>query len=233
MEELGFPGGPVVKNLPANTGGTRDSGSILRSGKSPGVGNGNPLQHSCLENSMDRVSLAGYSPWGCKEMDKTEQQRACTHTHTHTHTHTPLTFQASMQYCSLQHWTFTTRHIHSWASFLLCPSCFILSGAVGNCPPFFPSSVLDTFWTGRLPFWCHIFLPFHTVREQCETYTHYLYKTSNQQGTTAQHRDLCSMLCGDLCGRRIWKRIDRCICIYIMNHFAVHLTPIQHCKSTI
>ena len=89
MEELGFPGGPVVKNLPANTGGTRDSGSILRSGKSPGVGNGNPLQHSCLENSMDRVSLAGYSPWGCKEMDTTEQQRACTHTHTHTHTHSP------------------------------------------------------------------------------------------------------------------------------------------------
>ena len=53
MEELGFSGGPVVKNLPANTGGTRDSGSILRSGKSPGVGNGNPLQHSCLENPKD------------------------------------------------------------------------------------------------------------------------------------------------------------------------------------
>ena len=82
MEELGFSGGPVVKNLPANTGGTRDSGSILRSGKSPGVGNGNPLQHSCLENSMDRVSLAGYSPWGHKEMDTTEQQHVCTHTHT-------------------------------------------------------------------------------------------------------------------------------------------------------
>ena len=107
MEELGFSGGPVVKNLPANTGGTRDSGSILRSGKSPGVGNGNPLQHSCLENSMDRVSLAGYSPWGRKELDTTEQQ------HVHTHTHTPLTCQAPMQYCSLQHWTSTPRRIHS------------------------------------------------------------------------------------------------------------------------
>ena len=53
MEELGFLGVPVVKNLPANTGGTRDSGSILRSGRSPRGGNGNPLQHSCLENSMD------------------------------------------------------------------------------------------------------------------------------------------------------------------------------------
>ena len=41
----------VVKNLPANAG---DTGSISRSGRSPGVGNGNPLQYSCLENPMDR-----------------------------------------------------------------------------------------------------------------------------------------------------------------------------------
>ena len=44
----------VVKNLPASTGDTRDIGSIPGSGGSPGVGNGNPLQDSCLENSMDR-----------------------------------------------------------------------------------------------------------------------------------------------------------------------------------
>ena len=48
---LGFPGGSVVKNPPANAG---DMGSIPGSGRSPGVGNGNPLQYSCLENSMDR-----------------------------------------------------------------------------------------------------------------------------------------------------------------------------------
>ena len=48
---LGFPGGSVVKNLPANAG---DVGSIPGSGRSPGVGNRNPLQHSCLENSVDR-----------------------------------------------------------------------------------------------------------------------------------------------------------------------------------
>ena len=46
-----FPGGSVVKNLPANAG---DEGSIPRSGRSPGGGNGNPLQYSFLENSMDR-----------------------------------------------------------------------------------------------------------------------------------------------------------------------------------
>ena len=55
---LGFPGGIVVKNLPANAG---DLGSI------PGGGNGNPFQYSCQENSMDR----GACPWGHKESDMT------------------------------------------------------------------------------------------------------------------------------------------------------------------
>ena len=47
-----FPGG--IKNLPANAGDARDVGSIPDSGRSPGGGNGNLLQYSCLENSMDR-----------------------------------------------------------------------------------------------------------------------------------------------------------------------------------
>ena len=51
-----FPhsGGTVVKNPPASAGDTRDVGSIPGSGRSPGVGNGKPLQDSCLENPMDR-----------------------------------------------------------------------------------------------------------------------------------------------------------------------------------
>ena len=44
----------VVKNPPANAGDARDSGSIPGSGRSPGRGNGNPLQYSCLENFMGR-----------------------------------------------------------------------------------------------------------------------------------------------------------------------------------
>ena len=44
----------LVKNLPVNAGDTRDKGLILRSGRSPVEGNGNPLQYSCLEDSMDR-----------------------------------------------------------------------------------------------------------------------------------------------------------------------------------
>ena len=44
----------MVKNLPANAGDTGDAGSIPGSGRSPGLGHGNPLQYSCLENLMDR-----------------------------------------------------------------------------------------------------------------------------------------------------------------------------------
>ena len=51
---MDIPGNTVVKNLPANAGDTRDTGSIPGSGRSPEVGNGNTLQYSCLENSKDR-----------------------------------------------------------------------------------------------------------------------------------------------------------------------------------
>ena len=47
-------GGAVVKNPPANAGDPEDTGSILGSGRSPELGNGNSLQYSCLENPMDR-----------------------------------------------------------------------------------------------------------------------------------------------------------------------------------
>ena len=57
LEFGGFPGGTSGKELPVNAGDIRNSGLIPRSGRSPGEGNGNPLQISCLENSMDR------GPW--------------------------------------------------------------------------------------------------------------------------------------------------------------------------
>ena len=44
----------VVKNLPANAGDARDTGSILGLGRTPGEGHGSPLQDSCLENPMER-----------------------------------------------------------------------------------------------------------------------------------------------------------------------------------
>ena len=59
-----FPGGSVSKASVYNLG---ELGSIPGSGRSPGEGNGNPLQYYCLENPMDRrSSLIGYSPWGTK-----------------------------------------------------------------------------------------------------------------------------------------------------------------------
>ena len=57
---MGFPGDSVIKNPPANAG---DVGSMLGLERSLRVGNGNPLQYSCLENSMDRGAWqATYSP---------------------------------------------------------------------------------------------------------------------------------------------------------------------------
>ena len=50
---MGFPGGSVIKNLPAKAGDSRDAGLKLRLRRSTGEGNGNPLQYSCLENYMD------------------------------------------------------------------------------------------------------------------------------------------------------------------------------------
>ena len=50
----GFPGGSMVKNLPASAEATGDAGSISGSGRSTGGGNGTPLQYSCLGNPMDR-----------------------------------------------------------------------------------------------------------------------------------------------------------------------------------
>ena len=52
----------VVKNPPANAGDPRDMGSIPGLGRSPGVGNGNTLQYSCLEKFHGQRSLVGYSP---------------------------------------------------------------------------------------------------------------------------------------------------------------------------
>ena len=67
---MAFPGGSVVKNPLANAG---DVGLIPESGRSPGEGNGNPLQHSCLENPMDRGVWWATVHGVTKESDMTEQ----------------------------------------------------------------------------------------------------------------------------------------------------------------
>ena len=56
----------MVKNLPANAGDIKDVGSIPGSGRSPGEGNGNPLQYS--SESHGQRGLVGYSPWGLRRV---------------------------------------------------------------------------------------------------------------------------------------------------------------------
>ena len=74
----------VVKNLPANAGDARDASSILGSGRSPGEGNGNPLQYSCLKNPMDEGAWQA-RVHGIAESDMTERLG----------THSVLHFEAS------------------------------------------------------------------------------------------------------------------------------------------
>ena len=66
---LGFPGGPVVRNLPNNAG---DAGLIPGSAGSPGGGKGNSLQYSFLGNSMDRGAWQATVHGGRRESDTTE-----------------------------------------------------------------------------------------------------------------------------------------------------------------
>ena len=77
---LGFLGGSVVKNPPANVEGTRDMDAIPGLGRFPGEGNGNPTQYSCLDNSMDR------GVWQSMGLQRVRHNWVAEHTHTHTHT---------------------------------------------------------------------------------------------------------------------------------------------------
>ena len=67
---MSFPGGSVVKNLPASAG---DVGSISGSGRSPGKGDDNPLQNSCLGNPMDTGAWQATVHGVAKEWDMTER----------------------------------------------------------------------------------------------------------------------------------------------------------------
>ena len=88
-EVMVFPGGSVVKNPPANAGDARENvGLIPESGRSPGGGNGDPLQYSCLENCMDRGAWQ-YTVCGVEELDMTER------THSHKLSHFPMFWLAT------------------------------------------------------------------------------------------------------------------------------------------
>ena len=79
--KMGFLGGIVVKNPPANAGDARNIDLIPESGRSPGERNVNLLQYSCLENSMVRVAW-----WSTVHGVTKSQTQMSKHTHTLTHT---------------------------------------------------------------------------------------------------------------------------------------------------
>ena len=104
---LGFPGGLLVKNLPANSGDAGDTGLIPGLERLPGRGNGNPLQYSCWEKSHGQRSMAGYSLWSCTESD-TGQTWLSDWTHTHTmHTWLSIWLKFVLE---------TTKLVRKWGS---------------------------------------------------------------------------------------------------------------------
>ena len=92
----------VVKNPPASEGDTADSGSIPGSGRSPGVGNGNPLQYSCLENSME-------NSWWVECMGVT---KSWTQLSTHTHAHIFRNWNSGHHNVRVKYWVCLSRFIH-------------------------------------------------------------------------------------------------------------------------
>ena len=108
---LGFPEGTAVKNLPPNAGDSRDTVSIPGSGRSPGVGNDNPLQYSCLENPTDR---GAWQP----TLRKTAKSR--TQPSVHKRTHTQQEGQRKVQAAEIQPFDaeFTNQQMHPFTYFI-------------------------------------------------------------------------------------------------------------------
>ena len=88
----GFPGGSDGKESTCNMG---DLDLIPRLESSPGEGNGNPLQYSCLENPHGQRSLVSYRPWGHKELDVTKHR---THSGQRNHLFKPFVGRTSTQF---------------------------------------------------------------------------------------------------------------------------------------
>ena len=102
----GFPGASAVKNLPAYAGDTIASGSISGSGRSPGGGNGNPLQYSCLENPMDRGAWRATGRRVLKDSDTALSTLALHREDTHPY----LESRRGRSKCSDQNWRLWVDH---------------------------------------------------------------------------------------------------------------------------
>ena len=88
---LGFPGSTVIKNQLANAGDTRDASSVPGSGRSPEIGNSNPLQYSCLKSSMDRGAWWTAAP-GITKSQRWLSMHACCNYASYSLKHKNFTF---------------------------------------------------------------------------------------------------------------------------------------------
>ena len=96
---MAFPGGSDRKDYTYNAG---ELGLILGLGRSPGGGHGNSLQYSCLENPHGYWSLAGCSPWGCKELHPNERLSIAQHAMVYlTLQDTTSVFKVVVSFCTL------------------------------------------------------------------------------------------------------------------------------------
>ena len=111
----------AIKNLPANAGDVKDKGSIPEQGRSPGEGNGKPLQYSCIENPMDRGAYWAIVHRVTKSRTRLKQlhMHACTHTHTHTH---------------IQREQFAQRSRRDFQLFLILVQALIICSLLTGCP---------------------------------------------------------------------------------------------------
>ena len=107
----GFPGASVVKDLPANAGEAGDLGSIPGWGRSPGGGNGNPLQYSCLGNPMDR---------GARWATVHKVTKSWTWLHKHTHTQLSVSLSLLSLISRLLHWQ-VKKVFLPWSSYNCVP----------------------------------------------------------------------------------------------------------------
>ena len=84
----GFPDGTVVKNPPSSAGDTGETSSIPWPERSPGEGNGNPLQYSCFKHSMNRgvwwATVYRIAKLDTTEHAHTQEKKKLKHTHTQT-----------------------------------------------------------------------------------------------------------------------------------------------------
>ena len=133
--------GAVVKESACQCRDIRDLGSILGLGRSPGGGNGNPVQYSCLENSMDRAAWGGYGPWDHKESETTE------------HTQGPNSHTYNRRWI-LYHWV--SRETFSSVQLLSRIQLFVTHGLQHARPPC-PSSTPGVYSNSSpLSGWCHL-----------------------------------------------------------------------------